>query len=224
MFSGLALRHFVLTIACLLSLPIAAGVFKWVDEDGTVHFSDHPPQHQEAEELSEQALPKYDAPTGKANVSTPKTTLDPKSAAIPKSQGRGRLPDNTKSEYLETKSAGFVIRPVQKSAQYHLVFAARPGLPFGAVFDVEFENPADKANRLSATVRRSGASDRIWVESPVFWPMKCGKFLVEVSIYRNTLRSTLLGIHQQHVQSRVDAEKARTTSELIEAMLNGNCP
>ena len=41
----------------LLSNPLLAGVHRWVDEQGNVHFSDTPPRNQSSEEVKIQAAP-----------------------------------------------------------------------------------------------------------------------------------------------------------------------
>ena len=45
----------------VLSIPAAESIYKWVDEDGNVHFSDHPPrQASKAEELRIVSAPSDD--------------------------------------------------------------------------------------------------------------------------------------------------------------------
>ncbi len=45
----------------VLSVPAAESIYKWVDEDGNVHFSDHPPrQTSKAEELRIEPAPSDD--------------------------------------------------------------------------------------------------------------------------------------------------------------------
>ena len=47
------MRILTLLLAAALMLPslTSAEVYKWVDEDGTVHFTDKPPPNQETEEV-----------------------------------------------------------------------------------------------------------------------------------------------------------------------------
>ncbi len=47
------MRFLTVILAAMLIVPTTtlAEVYKWVDEDGTVHFTDKPPPNQEAEEV-----------------------------------------------------------------------------------------------------------------------------------------------------------------------------
>lgn len=46
-------RHSVFALLLVLALPAAAGVYKWVDENGKVQYSDKPPQQQNQKGLTE---------------------------------------------------------------------------------------------------------------------------------------------------------------------------
>ena len=71
----------------VLSAPAAESIYKWVDEDGNVHFSDHPPrQASKAEELRIESAPSDDivreAQETRDRLKTKQqTSLDQRSAA-----------------------------------------------------------------------------------------------------------------------------------------------
>ena len=57
----------LLPIACLLSVPVwAQQMYKWTDENGVVHFSETPPQGQDAEVSN---IPEGAQPMGQAPMS-----------------------------------------------------------------------------------------------------------------------------------------------------------
>ncbi len=70
------MRTLILAMAVLLATPAAqAEVYKWVDKDGTVHFTDKPPPNQETEEV------KLDNAQGRSVASSSATTeADPDAA------------------------------------------------------------------------------------------------------------------------------------------------
>jgi len=47
-----AMKHIILfTLLLAVTQPVSAEIFRWVDEDGEVHFSDKEPLNQEAEDI-----------------------------------------------------------------------------------------------------------------------------------------------------------------------------
>ena len=72
------MKPFVLMLAAFLAMTTAAHaeVYKWVDEDGNMHFTDTPPPKQKTEEV------KIDkAPSGSANYTSTRDPADKASAA-----------------------------------------------------------------------------------------------------------------------------------------------
>lgn len=45
----MSIRLNLFMLLCLLPLTAAGGIYKWVDEDGTVHYGQSPPPDQQAE-------------------------------------------------------------------------------------------------------------------------------------------------------------------------------
>ncbi len=57
------LKHsLLLLVLCLFALPAAAGMYKWTDAQGTVHYSQFPPAGVKAQEIRVQAPPPADEP------------------------------------------------------------------------------------------------------------------------------------------------------------------
>ncbi len=55
---------------CLLSLDLSAGIYRWVDENGRVQFSDRPPQTSETTEVKITPPPRSTAPPSGNKAST----------------------------------------------------------------------------------------------------------------------------------------------------------
>lgn len=60
----------LLSMAALLSMPIAAEVYKWVDENGNTHFGDQKPENLPAESL-DLKITSYSFPKVEANTLPP---------------------------------------------------------------------------------------------------------------------------------------------------------
>lgn len=69
---------FAAIAACAFALPVAAQLYKWVDKDGKVHYSDTPPLKQESKTI---ATP----PPGPVNATPPKSAV-----AVDKELDKGR--------------------------------------------------------------------------------------------------------------------------------------
>jgi hypothetical protein len=55
--------------------PVAADLYKWVDENGVVHFSDTPPKSKQ--EIETIATPDYPPPNAGIEVEEPETYSEP---------------------------------------------------------------------------------------------------------------------------------------------------
>lgn len=66
----------ILTLGFLISAPALAGVYKWTDEEGNVHFGDRPPS-QEAEQIKvPKSAPATQAPNAKERWETRQRMLE----------------------------------------------------------------------------------------------------------------------------------------------------
>ena len=219
---------FVIAIESLLAFVAHAAIYKWTDAEGNVHYSGNPPPAGKATDLTEQPTPSYITPR-QPQVPMPKEDFAPESVECPSPApssfvpGVSVLPESEQSACLETTYAGWHFNAPQRRVRYMLTFKIKRGVPYGAVFDVQFANPQDPSKPLEETFRRAGGSSEINIESPFFSGLRCGNYLVEISIYRNSMRKQLLGTHKQYVQSRIDMTKALSRDQFIDAMLKGNC-
>ncbi len=68
------MRKFVFLIGLLLSLPALAQVYRWVDADGVVHFSDRPVEGAERVELPESRATNFRRVAPSANRAAPSAT------------------------------------------------------------------------------------------------------------------------------------------------------
>ncbi|GAA5179536.1 hypothetical protein GCM10025771_21810 [Niveibacterium umoris] len=62
-------RLLIAILCCAAALPALAGVYKWVDANGKVHYSDQPPPSADASSVS------ITRPSG---VTAPETSVNPK--------------------------------------------------------------------------------------------------------------------------------------------------
>jgi hypothetical protein len=220
---GTTLRWVSFLVAVLSAAAGSAAIYKWIDDNGGVHYSEKPPRGEPTSEISIQPIPQYvePIPTPKSHV---RARTEPKGRPSRSLQQLGPLPENKVSKYLETVSTGFATDAKRQEAQYSLMLKARSGLPFGAVLIVHFENPNDQENPFVKTVRRQGGDDELFVMSTRFKGLKCANYLVEIFIYRTSAKGRLLGTHRQFVQSRVNLDKVRSLMDLLNASRKGNCP
>jgi len=219
---------FVVAIESLFAFAAHAAIYKWTDAEGNIHCSDGRPPAGKVTNVTEQPTPSYVTPT-QPQIPTPEEDFAsesverPPPALNPFVPGLSVLPESEKSACLETTHAGWHFNAPQRRVRYMLTFKIKRGVPYGAVFDVQFANPQDLGKPFEETFRRAGGSSEINIESPFFSGLRCGNYLVEISIYRNSMRKELLGVHKQYVQSRIDMNKALSREQFIDAMLKGNC-
>jgi hypothetical protein len=74
------MRIILFTLMCFAcALAVAATVYKWVDENGVVHYSDQP--HENAEKVELKAPQTYSAAKGQSTAPATRTQQPPKSQA-----------------------------------------------------------------------------------------------------------------------------------------------
>jgi hypothetical protein len=126
----------VLSIVLLGILPtlVSAGVYKWVDADGTVHFSDVP--QEGAEEVHVAPPQTYEAPR------LPPITPRPEVAAVPAAYTRFALVTPAAEENIWDNTGTIVVTftvepPLQTDSGHQLVVLvdgqARPAVPDSSV-------------------------------------------------------------------------------------------
>ena len=50
-------RYVALLVFALFSVSVSAGIYRWVDDEGNVHFSDKAPDTEKSEDLTGQLTP-----------------------------------------------------------------------------------------------------------------------------------------------------------------------
>ena len=84
-------KTFALLALLFSSLAVGEGIYKWIDEEGCVHFGDAPPDFESAEEISVDAFPVSETPTAdqrtnEIDVKEPIGRVDAKEPARESSQ------------------------------------------------------------------------------------------------------------------------------------------
>ncbi len=207
---------------------VGAAVYKWVDKTGITHYSEMPATGEKTEkvntpppppkEVIEEAQRKFQ----KSREEELRKELASRSLSLSE---LGPLPLNASSEYIETFGTGILIDTQKLVAQFHIELKAKPHLPIGAYLETHFENPENPSNpNVVGEVWRRG-EQTILILSSEFKGLKCRNYQVVVYVYTEKSKDTLLGIHRQIIQSRVNLNKVRTSKELADALVaGGNCP
>ena len=146
------MRHSAFTLLLLgCSLALAQTVYKWVDENGVVHYSDQP--HAKAEKMTVPAAQTYTAPVNAGadtSVATPPPAYDSgyyQGCAIIK-------PANAES-FANIDSLSVVVQtdpPVRREDRIFLMLDGQPlngGAPTGARFTLE---PVDRGTHTLQAV------------------------------------------------------------------------
>jgi hypothetical protein len=223
----------VLYIGVLAIAVMSLGaVYKWVDEEGRVHFSDQPTdrhktkevdiepslspeQVEEARGIAEKSQQRWRDQQEQQQPSTyrslPLTELGP-------------LPENESSEYIETMSTLINFNTQKLVARFSIMLKAKQRLPHGAYLEAHYPDPANLINPVIVGKVRRGAASEVLILSPELQGLKCWNYEVVVYIYRGSSKSKLLGTHSQFIQSRVNLDKVKDGMELVMAMEKGNCP
>ena len=104
------MRNILFTLICCTSaVAVAATVYKWVDENGVVHYSDQP--HQNAQKVELKAPQTYSAP--KTPVTAPTSTkAPPKTGAVYQSCSISEPANDQMFMNTSTVNAGVSTDPV----------------------------------------------------------------------------------------------------------------
>ncbi|MEE9521615.1 MAG: DUF4124 domain-containing protein [candidate division NC10 bacterium] len=226
LFLALGVSVFVFAVAAF------GEIYKWTDEEGKIHYSDIPPQQNKAQEIEIRPTPSQPKPKSTLEQVEESKRLQPTPPHKQPPMGRslalkdlGPLPEAISSTYLETKSAGIVVKSWKKrTAMYSILLSAKPSLPFGAYLEAQFDNPEDPDASLVVGKARQGGQQIISIISPEFKGLKCWNYQAVIYVYRGRSKSQRLGIHRQTIQSRVNLEKVKSANDILEAGQRGNCP
>jgi len=121
------INSFIIPLALSLVMPGTshAGVYKWVDENGQVHYGDEPGQSEAQQVTIRQNETTKPRQINKADVeisdkpadkSTEKASAEPEEPVIPKKE-KQRLCNQAKSDYATISSRGRM-REINKKGEY----------------------------------------------------------------------------------------------------------
>lgn len=237
-------RHLLVLLAALLlgawfllQPDTAAAICKWVDENGVTHFAEVCPDDADAEEIvldPEPTQEQVHAAQERSAASRARLDRDDAGATPDGSyqslplEALGPLPDNTRSEYLETISTGVGIDAGGRGdriGRFSLRVRGTGSLPAGALVDVAFPDPADpsRTNAVAKTLPRSRAT--LNFESPSSTDFRCWNYRVVATVYRDDTRQETLGTHEQTIQSHFDLPLLTEHPERIGGLMQGGvCP
>lgn len=151
------MRKLAFTLICLAcSVAFAQAVYKWVDEDGTVHYSDQP--HPNAEKIHVKAVQTYKA--NAADTQAPGGPgAAPSAAAGGTYQGCAVMQPQDGQDFANVPSLGIVVQtdPALRPGDQIFVTLDGQGLndgkPTGAQFNL---SPVERgAHTVQAQVRHS---------------------------------------------------------------------
>lgn len=218
-----------------LLVVLAAGayaqkVYRWVDEQGRVHYSDVAPEKAKATEVpcppppTPQQVEEAQRKTERAkSAAQARTTRDGSTGEASVTAARlGPLPDNAASEYMRTLSTGVSCDWYERPRPLHvfsLRVQVRQDVPVGAFLEAQFENPKDPEHPLlaTATIEASGfpevKQDSVFFISPKVDTIRCKNYQATVRLYRSRESGELLGTHHQLIQSRIDSALWETYGE-----------
>jgi hypothetical protein len=216
-------QSIILLILAAALLVAGAQVYKWVDGEGNVHYSDQPPpEGLESEKLElpgDTTADRTVIPGAQPSERLPETGQETSAAveSLPISE-LGPLPENVSSEYFETIATSIMYSVKQYSAQFVITLRALPGLPRGAYVEAYFQNPRDQLKPVVIGQVRQGASPKVTLRSPPLFGLKCWNYVVKIDVYRGRSKTALLGTHEQIIQSRIDLDSIKGKSDYMAAI------
>jgi hypothetical protein len=123
-----ALLFTLMLLAC--TVAVAGTVYKWVDEDGVVHYSDQP--HENAQKVELKAPQTYSAPKTSAPAQFPRTAAPKSTAPVYQSCSVSEPSNDQVYTNTDTVSAGVTIQPTVRPGDTAIVTLdgqTVPGVP-----------------------------------------------------------------------------------------------
>jgi hypothetical protein len=171
------MRTLLFTLLSLASsLVLAATVYKWVDENGTVHYSDQP--HPNAQKLQVQAAQTYPATASAATVASTAAAVDPGNSATAY-RGCAIVSPQDGAEFANVDEMSVSVRTdpgVHSGDQIYILMdgtAVNGGNPTGTQFSI---SPVDRGSHVLQAVVRD-ASGNLMCQTPG----------VTVDVHQNTV-------------------------------------
>jgi Domain of unknown function (DUF4124) len=144
-------------ISVVCSVATAATVYKWVDEDGVVHYSDQP--HPNAQKLQLQEAQTYKAPPVESTRANGAANAQPASSALSGYQGCAIVQPTDNQDFANIASLTVVVQTDPRLRPGDQVFVTYDGQPLngssatGGTFVI---SPVDRGTHsLQAVVRSS---------------------------------------------------------------------
>lgn len=221
----------LLLALALCEIANAQPVYRWVDEQGRVHYSDAPPAKAKATEIP---CPQYPSGTeaGKARREAQRperrfeatSGADAKTPADEYSTRFDPAPVLASSDYMRTISASVGCNnwrnPQRARFSFSLVTQLRPDIPSDAVLEANFEDPMDPKRPLTVSLPLGKLPTplyrrpiRLPINSPSVDVIRCRNYEVTINVLRNEQSRDLLGTHRQLIQSRIDSDVLKAYGE-----------
>jgi len=194
----------------------SAEVYKWVDKDGNVHYSDSPPSDVITEEIKPPPAPSNDN-IRRTQARTDLLIEQQRASADQRAQVREetkrladfRLPDTVSSKYLRGKGTGWYV-DIEK-------FEVTPNISFqvseevrrdGVYVEARFPNPGRGADFYDGAHAQRG--DRLFLTGEPSVNYECGTpYVIQVRVYRTPLKLGIIDkLSQPSILSFVICELA----------------
>lgn len=108
------------------------------------------------------------------------------------------------NNYLSTKLCGVDLDGKTRDVHLRIELAVAPALPRGALVEVEFENPADRAVPLVVSRTVAGSERTLLFVSPAVTGIRARGYEVVARAYASAERKQVLGVHTQVCESLID--------------------
>ena len=225
MFRILIICSFAVASAALFAAEIE--VYRWVDEQGVVHYTEQPPPGRESDVLDITAQPAADRASEVTSMQS-RSRVEPsetEDADRPRRVGwtTGPLPVNAVSVYLATLATGIDWDVHDQTGRFNLRLGIREGAPGRLVLKASFPNPARPGEAVETTRVTPAAAEEIEILSPPLKGFRCETYLVTVRVFDTADRDRQIGTHYQHIRSSVDLSRIRNSDDFINALFYGNC-
>lgn len=221
--------RFVLAFTALTAATAIGGtLYRWVDKNGTIHYSDSPPSSaKRIERVETPDSPEFAKPSQSSGGATGLwevrvTTQSP--------EDPGPLPDNQSSEYLETLGGGIAIREkkqgsVLEDVRWSISVRVKPNVPEGAVLEAHFYDAAQPyapmvVEKILDRTTIAQSMD-ISILSPILAAIRCGSFPVTINVFSDRSKARLLGTHVQYFRSMIDSSLSDPVGRLFESTSGG---
>ena len=122
--------------------------------------------------------------------------------------GAAQPPRPSKSEYLTTEGAGFMLDKAN-GAIYAMTFSVNKEIKSPVFVTINFENPSDRKSPFRSDLTIAPGQHDVMAESPGIKRIKSGKrYSVDVLLYADESRTLLIGRHSQKVAFDMPEEMA----------------